>query len=425
MEDSVKSVGKSGAALILVSVILGLIFAVMSLYTHEYVRQVPQSLGGGVMPCDISEAVSCSRVELSPYSELLGIPIASFGIMFFGLVLFLYFVLPASSWVAVAFVGGLAAVATSAVLLFVSKVLVGSLCLLCIGSYIASILLLITSYVCRKSSGSIALIKEVVELVRSCFTPLTFPGFCGVIILALFLIGGSQALMGAVVREMTFKLREEQLKKLDESSVLDSLRASGIKELGLNLAADNPNRDFAIGAAEAPVKIVEFGDFQCPSCQSSFRFIKSLVRKYAPQIQFVYRNFPLDQTCNSSIQRKMHPYACHAAELARCGGEQDKFFDVGDIFTSGNFFPEGDGADIVEKLTSTVVGNLLDKEKLIACDAADRQAQRIGEDVALGIELGINATPTIFINGYQVAAPNDETIRAIVVKLLAEKGIGL
>ncbi len=423
MEDSVKSRGKFGEALVLASVLLGLLFAVMSLYTHEYVRQVPQSLGGGVMPCDISATVSCSRVELSTYSSLIGVPIASFGIMFFGMVLFLYFVLPGSSWVAVAFVGGIAAVAASAVLLFISKFLIGSLCLLCIGSYTASFLLLITSYACRKSAGCVAMIKEFVVLVRSSFTPLTFPSFCGVIILALLLLGGSQAFMGTLVREMTLQSRQVLLDTLEESSVLDSLRAAGTRELDLTLAADSPDKDFALGTPGAPVQIVEFGDFQCPSCQNSYRSLKSLVRKFAPHIQFVYRNFPLDPTCNNSIQRKMHPYACHAAELARCGGEQNKFFDVADIFTSGTFFPEGQRVDIVEKLTSSVPGSLLDKEKLLACDASERQAQRIAEDVTLGIGLGINSTPTIFINGYQVAEPNDETIRAIVVKLLAEKGV--
>lgn len=423
MEDSVKKVGKIGSALVLMSVILGVIFAAMSLYTHEYVRQVPQSLGGGVMPCDISEAVSCSRVELSPYSEFMGIPIASFGIMFFCLLLFLYFVLPVASWVAVAFVGGLAAVATSAVLLVISKFLIGSLCLLCIGSYTASILLLITSYMCRKSTGGIAMIKEFGALIRSCFTPLSFPGFCGIIILGLFLIGGSKPLMGTLVQEMTLKAREEQLKKLSESSVLDSLRAKGVKELGLNLVADAPNRDFAIGSSEAPVQIVEFADFQCPSCQNSYRFLKSLVRKYGADIQLVFRNFPLDQSCNSSISRKIHEYACHAAKLARCSGEQGKFFDVADVLMSGSFFTEGEGGDIVERLTSSTVGSILDKEKLLACDASEQQDQRIKEDIALGISLGIYSTPTIFINGYKVEQPNDDTIKAIVVQLLAEKRI--
>jgi len=117
----------------------------------------------------------------------------------------------------------------------------------------------------------------------------------------------------------------------------------------------------------------------------------------------------------------MHPYACQAAEIARCSGEQGKFFDVADVFTSGSFFPEIEGVDIIERLTSTTVGSMLDKEKLMACDASDRQAQRISEDITLGIGLGIDSTPTIFINGYEVKEPNDETIRAIVVQLLAEK----
>ena len=203
MENSVKSVGNFSKAFVVASVLLGLIFACLSLYTHEYVRIVPQSLGGGVMPCDVSEAMSCSRVELSPYSELIGVPIASFGITFFGVLLFLYFVLPSSLWLAVAFVGGIGAVAVSMVLLFVSKFLVGSLCLLCIGSYAASILLLISSYVSRKESGWRTLIKEVVTLIRSSFTPMTFPSFCGVVILGLFLLGGSRVVAGTFVRQMT------------------------------------------------------------------------------------------------------------------------------------------------------------------------------------------------------------------------------
>jgi len=67
----------------------------------------------------------------------------------------------------------------------------------------------------------------------------------------------------------------------------------------------------------------------------------------------------------------------------------------------------------------------IDKDRLIECDTSDRQMDRISEDVKLGIDLGINSTPTIFINSYQVAEPTDEIMGAIVVKLLKEEGIGV
>ena len=81
-------------------------------------------------------------------------------------------------------------------------------------------------------------------------------------------------------------------------------------------------RDHVSGSANAPLTLVEFGDYQCPYCGAAFPLVKQLQRTLGRKLSFVFRNFPLTQA---------HPYAMIAAEAAEVAALQHKFWVMHDF----------------------------------------------------------------------------------------------
>src|SRR5688572_30795959 len=91
------------------------------------------------------------------------------------------------------------------------------------------------------------------------------------------------------------------------------------------MSALNPpvsEHDHSAGPDNAPVTLVEYGDYECPYCGRAHPILHSLQRKLGDQLRFVFRNFPL---------REAHPHAQHAAEAAESAGAQGKFWEMHDI----------------------------------------------------------------------------------------------
>ncbi len=145
----------------------------------------------------------------------------------------------------------------------------------------------------------------------------------------------------------------------------------------------------SIGPADAKVTVVEFSDFQCPHCRVLSQALKTTEPKY-PQVRFVFKNFPLTQ---------IHPWAMTAAIAARCAFQSspDAFWKMHDaIFQQQEIIsPE----TVYDKLAEFAAAAGLNRDDFKAC-LADPQAQKAVEaDMALGKELKISSTPTVFVNG--------------------------
>src|SRR5205085_2217337 len=83
------------------------------------------------------------------------------------------------------------------------------------------------------------------------------------------------------------------------------------------------------GPENARVAIVEFSDFQCPFCAQAFRDLRQLMRE-RPDVSLVFRNFPLDTSCNAQVSHSLHPDACLAACAAECAAQQGHFWEYHD-----------------------------------------------------------------------------------------------
>ena len=143
-------------------------------------------------------------------------------------------------------------------------------------------------------------------------------------------------------------------------------------------------RDHAQGPANAPLTLVEYGDYQCPYCGAAYPVVKQLQKAFGKKLRFVFRNFPLTQA---------HPYALIAAEAAEAAALQGKFWEMHDLIYERQEILE---ADILPRWAQEVG---LDLEKFGTAIRQGDITKRIKEDRMSGINSGVNGTPSFFING--------------------------
>lgn len=146
----------------------------------------------------------------------------------------------------------------------------------------------------------------------------------------------------------------------------------------------DPATDHIRGSASAPVTLVEYGDFECPSCLQAHAAVQMLLGHFGHQLKFVFRHFPL---------REVHPHAQRAAEAAEAAGAQGKFWPMYDLlFTHQQHLKDK---------------NLLDYASQIGLDMPryDNEMkdsvylQRVQEHMAVGEQLHLRATPSFYVNG--------------------------
>jgi protein-disulfide isomerase/uncharacterized membrane protein len=158
----------------------------------------------------------------------------------------------------------------------------------------------------------------------------------------------------------------------------------------------------ARGPATAPVKVVEYSDFMCPYCRSLAAALTQFVPQAGGRVVVYFKNYPLDATCNPKLPQSTHPGACNLALGSVCAQRQGKFEAYHDkVFSSELRNPQP--ADVVRLageagLNALAVQGCLDdpktKEALVA---------QIGE----GNQLGVSATPTLYVNGKKLPRIND------------------
>jgi protein-disulfide isomerase len=180
--------------------------------------------------------------------------------------------------------------------------------------------------------------------------------------------------------------------------VLDAPRAT------IAVESDDP----ALGAATAPVTIVEFSDFQCPFCQRVAPTLKKLRETYGDKVRIVWKDFPLTS---------IHPQAFKAAEAAQCAREQGKFWEYHDrLFANQQALQ-------VEALKQYAAQLGLDAGKFDACVDSAKYAERVQAQMQVGTDLGVNSTPAVFVNGRLLSGAQPyETFAQVIDEELTRTG---
>jgi len=197
-------------------------------------------------------------------------------------------------------------------------------------------------------------------------------------------------------------LEQNELRRAERTFV-EKLRAAATIQTFL-IAPESPvfaistNDQPSLGSADAPVTIVAFTDYQCPSCAAMHPVLEQLVKEYGNKVRLVTRDFPLSQ----------HAEAFKAAEAAEAAREQGKYWEYIQILLRNQ------SALSVEKLKGYASELALDRTRFDKALDTGKFAETVQRDVEDGMKLGINGTPTIFINGRRVSAKGYEELKATI-----------
>ena len=152
----------------------------------------------------------------------------------------------------------------------------------------------------------------------------------------------------------------------------------------VRLAVPVQRLDHVLGPERAPVTVVEYGDFECPSCKLAFPGVKLLIHTFGSAVRFAYRHFPLVE---------IHPHAELAAEAAEAAGAQGKFWPMHDLlFENQQHLKANSLRGYAQRLE-------LDLSRYDYEMNDHVYLQRVREHVGSGIASGARGTPSFYVNG--------------------------
>jgi protein-disulfide isomerase len=145
--------------------------------------------------------------------------------------------------------------------------------------------------------------------------------------------------------------------------------------------------DHVRGAVDAPVTVLEYGDYECPYCAAAAPLLQRLVEESEGRVRLVFRNFPLADR---------HPYALTAALAAEAAGAQGAFWPMHDLL----FTKQDRLTDPALRAYAEHLG--LDGDRVVG-EPAQEFGDRVERDFAEGLAAGVEGTPTLFIDGVRYA----------------------
>jgi protein-disulfide isomerase len=229
-----------------------------------------------------------------------------------------------------------------------------------------------------------------------------------------FYVQNSERMQGRTFEQMSAPI-QQYLSQQEEDNAKRALIAE-LKKSGpaMRVMMDAPRTTVALaptdpaqGAASAPVTIVEYSDFQCPFCQRVMPTIKQLRTQYGDKVRVVWKDFPLTQ---------VHPQAFVAAQAGNCAQEQGKFWELHDQLFANQQALQPDNL----KKYAAAVG--MDAAKFNACLDSAKFEARVQASMAEGGKLGVQSTPTVFINGRMVSGAQPiEVFQSLIDEELARK----
>lgn len=164
---------------------------------------------------------------------------------------------------------------------------------------------------------------------------------------------------------------------------------------------------YQTASASAKVTVVEFGDFQCPACAASYPVVEEIIKTYPDKVNFVFRHFPLT----------IHKNAVVASQAVEAAGEQGKFWEMQAILYKNqtDWGESNNPREYFEKYAKEL-GLQVDQFKQVLDQ--EKYKDKILRDYADGVSLGVNSTPSFFINGVKINLVSYDQLKQQVEKNL-------
>jgi len=364
----------------LICAIVGLAASIAAAYVHYRLLFDPTYRSF----CDVSSSISCTQVYMSRFSTFRGVPVAVFGALWFVVAALLSLSgLTARQSVRESIPGYLFVLSTLALAVilylgYASIVVLKTYCLLCLITYAAVIGLFIMSGAAT-SIPMTTLPRRAMRDVR------VLAGSPLAITLAVLFFAGAAS-------TLAFFPREGEAGSQSGASPAPSQAQTSEFE---RVMATQPRVPIVIPTDGAKVLIVDFSDFQCPFCKQAFYAYKPILAKYETQqpgaVKFVLKDYPLDSECNVNVTGGgPHPSACEAAVAVRLAQTHGRM----DAMEEWLFQNQPSLTPPTVRQAAHDVGQVNDFDSKYAFTL-----ELVKGDIALGHQLGVRSTPTLFING--------------------------
>jgi uncharacterized membrane protein/protein-disulfide isomerase len=382
-------------SLVLLFGVVGLGFAGASAWVHYRLITDPSYSSF----CDVNATFNCSQVYLSQYGSFQGVSTALGGLIWFGLAVLLAAfggaspagerkAAGASPIGAYLFAWSTIGLAVVLYLAYASFFVLGTACLLCIGTYISVIAIFILS----GTSSSVPVSALPARLVSDLKAVTANPATLTVAIVFLAGVAGSLAFFPHDARPST---PEEAAAQVNQAAPPPADQ----QEAWLQEWDKATREETGVSPDGATVVVIKFNDFQCPGCREGWLYYKPIIDEFAKThpgaVKYVIKDFPLEGECNFSTPSMNHYSSCEASaavRMARAVGKADEmeawlFTNQPRLVTTG----------VVQEGLKEVTG-------LTNFDQQYPQMlPGIRQDVSDGVALRIGSTPTYFVNGVRLA----------------------
>jgi len=169
--------------------------------------------------------------------------------------------------------------------------------------------------------------------------------------------------------------------------------------------------DHVQGDESALVTLIEYGDFECPSCGKAYPVLKRVRERMGDRLRFVFRNFPLEN----------HPHAAHAAEAAESVatlGGNESFWTMHDLLFEHQRALED------QDLAGYAAQAGVDGRTVLMDLAQARYQGYVRDSFMKGVRSGVNGTPTLFVDGIRYDGPRDEETLVAALELVSTQSTG-
>lgn len=373
----------------------------LSIYLLVHHTRVKLGIQDSSSFCSFGRMADCDIVNVSRFSEVSGVPLASIGAVYFFFLLILGILFSPKNPLFKALSGFLMGLTSLA--LFIDLILlVGiqwltlkSFCLLCILTYVANLGHLLANYRINTLLPSPKNGVSWKNLKKS---------------QTVILLLGVLVFMGILSFLPSW---------IESRSGQDSNQRKALVSDFFNQWPQLPSKNIPISAGDASfgnpnakLKITVFSDFQCPFCRKAAFSLHSLLPSFKEDIYLTFKHFPLDSTCNPIVPSPMHPFACSLARLGVCAQEKNRFWDYHDTV-----FMKVEDSDLLSGWDSlrTKLNDIFSADEFDRCLQSDSSLSGVKKNIQEGIELEIKGTPATFVNGRVLSIPLDlETLKKLI-----------
>ncbi len=394
----------AGLALLLPLALFGAGVGALMTWHHDVWLYGPG--GGELVGCSESAQVNCDVVNTSEHSELLGVPIATFGIGFY-LIVFALSVAALKGLAgarAALMLMGLGAVGYSGFLYWVSTQQLGFVCAWCMRLYAVNTGILVLSSLGGRP--------------RAPGGGLLVGGGLGALGLMLAVVGAERVYRASLIGADAVQVAAAAGPRgdADPSGTAVPAQIPVKTEDGREALLQITEDDAWTGARDAAVTVVAFEDLECGYCKRMSAELHRLEDTYGDRVRFVFKHFPMDPACNPGVKTRKHRDACLASRAAVCAQRQGRFWAFHDIAFKNQHEL---GAEALAAYAARVG---VEPGAFEACLADPSSLAAVREDAEHGAAIDIHGTPRVFINGvlYRSGSSAEVMARAIEAALGAD-----